>query len=182
MRFENRPINDKSIASANDDIPEELRNTNAALPTSLTNEQIQNELLRDDMYVQVEQFVTTFIENVTVVAYKAIKNKELDPNVAYHDFRQVLIYVRGLRLCMYDREVNEGLIQYFADELTKNTKPQDQNILHNYVLFFKEFYQEYFEHTHLSQQTKIRGHLREAMRQLEHDYGYEPKLDILSRK
>lgn len=158
------------------EIPDSLRNDSAQLPNKLTPAEIENELTRDDMYVQVEQFVTTFIENVTQVAFKAMRNKELNASEAYHDFRQLLIYVRGLRLSMYDREVNSNLITYFAQQLPENVPLQDQDILQNYVKFFKDFYQNYFDQAHYHEQSIILGHVKEAKRQLEKDYGYEPHL------
>lgn len=169
-------INDQT--QPEQDIPDELKNATAALPQNMTVDDIEQELLQDDMTVQVEQFVTTFIENVTQVAFKAIANKELNAKTAYHDFRQLLIYVRGLRLSLYDREVNENLLRYFAVQIPKGVQKQDQHILTNYINFFKDFFTDYFQSAHYHDQAIILSHMKEARRQLEKDYGYEPNLTV----
>lgn len=178
MRYGSVNNSNSSIDGINQGIPDELKDKNANLDDGLNKEQVREELLKLDLTAQLEQFFDTFLENVTQVAFKAIKNKELDPGVAYHQFRQLLVYVRGFRLSMYDPECSEELIRFFDTQMPKGIQPQDQNIIKNYITFFQSFFQDFFGVTHYQYQSRVVKHIKEAKQYLEDDYGYEPHLEV----
>lgn len=178
MRYGATEDSRNSINGIDQGIPDELKGKNANLDDGLTKEEIREELLKLDLTVQLEQFIDTFLENVTQVAFKAIKNGELDPQTAYHQFRQLLVYVRGFRLSMYDPECSSEIIRFFDTQMPKAVQPQDQNIMKNYIKFFQEFFQDFFGVTHYKYQSRVVKHLKEAKNYLEDDYGYEPHLEV----
>lgn len=177
MRFDSDDPR-SSISGVSQDIPEELRGQTPQLPNNIDIDKMRQELADMDLTVQLEQFIDTFLENVTLVAFKAIKNNELKPQDAYHEFRQLLVYVRGFRLSMYDPECSEELVRFFDTQMPKAVQPQDQNILINYTQFFKDFFEDFFNISHYKYQARIVKHIKEAKRYLEQDYGYEPHLTV----
>lgn len=143
---------------------------------NMSPEEIKNQLDQDDLTIQVEQFLTTFIENIAEVAFKAIKNQELKPDIAYHDYRQLLLYVESFHQMIYHKELADSIIEYFDVQMPKGVQEQDEHILHNYSVFWANFLNDFADTCNLKQRHLIKKILKQTQYALERDYGYEPKI------
>lgn len=126
--------------------------------------------------IQVEQFISIFLENTTTVMFKALTNTKIKPKDVYHQYRQLLIYLEGLHQMMYSPILGRALIEKFNNTMPYNLQAQDEHMFENYISFFQGFYRDFAEESTYQERTEMNRILKKVQRELEQDYGYEPHL------
>lgn len=129
--------------------------------------------------VQVEQFISIFLENTTAVMFKKIMQGKAKPKKTYHEYRQLLIYLEGFHQLMYDDEMSEKIVDLFIARVPNDLQVQDQYMFRNYIRFFQEFFSDLLNACNFTQRKKVEKRLKDVAMQLEKDYGYEAKLETL---
>lgn len=126
--------------------------------------------------IQVEQFISMFLENTTTVMFKALINTNVKPKDVYHQYRQLLLYLEGLHQMMYSPILGQALIEKFDNTVPYNLQAQDEHMFENYISFFQGFYRDFAEDSTYQERTEMNRILKKVQRELEQDYGYEPHL------
>lgn len=126
--------------------------------------------------LQLEQFLTVFIENTTAVMFKAMVDTKIKPKDVYHQYRQLLLYVESLHQMMYSPILAEDLINKFDNTVPYNLQAQDEHMFENYIKFFQGFFSDFADNATYQQRTEMNRILKKVQHELEQDYGYEPHL------
>lgn len=137
-----------------------------------------NEFQLAGLTIQVEQFFTAFIENTTAVMFKEIRSDSIKPAVAYHQYRQLLLYVESLHQMMYNDLLGEDIINLITDMVPNNLQKQDENMFANYSAFFRDMLSEFANHLNYRERKEMENIVKEVRNQLDHDYGYEANIKI----
>lgn len=131
--------------------------------------------------LQLEQFLTVFIENTTAVMFKAMVDTKIKPKDVYHQYRQLLLYVESLHQMMYSPILAEDLINKFDNTVPYNLQAQDEHMFENYIKFFQGFFSDFADNATYQQRTEMNRILKKVQHELEQDYGYEPHLQRQKR-
>lgn len=126
--------------------------------------------------IQVEQFITVFIQTTTLVVMRAERDGKVSPESGYHDYRQLIIYVEALHRLIYDQDVGPKLITYFEDQMPNNVMRMDPDIMRNYIVYFRNFFDKFKKACSYSEQKTIAKTLKKVQYDLESDFGYEAHL------
>lgn len=132
----------------------------------------------DELTIETQAFLITFITNLSAVAMRAIAKNRLDKNTAYHDYRQLLIYYNALLEMLYSEELADDVLEAFDTQAPENIVENDENIIDNYNQFFGRFY-EYLSNIFTFKQRRLmRKILKSVKSDLDASYGYESGLII----
>lgn len=132
----------------------------------------------DELTIETQAFLITFITNLSAVAMHAIAKNKLDKDTAYHDYRQLLIYYNALLEMLYSEELADDVLEAFDNQAPENIVENDENIIDNYNQFFGCFY-EYLSNIFTFKQRRLmRKILKSVKSDLDASYGYESGLII----
>lgn len=132
----------------------------------------------DELTIETQSFLITFITNLSTVAMRAIAKNKLDKTAAYHDYRQLLIYYNALLEMLYSEELADDVLEAFDTQAPENIVENDENIIDNYNQFFGRFY-EYLSNIFTFKQRRLmRKILKSVKSDLDASYGYESGLVI----
>ena len=132
----------------------------------------------DELTIETQSFLITFITNLSTVAMHAIAKNKLDKIAAYHDYRQLLIYYNALLEMLYSEELADDVLEAFDTQAPENIVENDENIIDNYNQFFGRFY-EYLSNIFTFKQRRLmRKILKSVKSDLDASYGYESGLII----
>ena len=132
----------------------------------------------DELTIETQAFLITFITNLSAVAMRAIAKNKLDKSTAYHDYRQLLIYYNALLEMLYSEELADDVLEAFDTQAPENIVENDENIIDNYNQFFGRFY-EYLSNIFTFKQRRLmRKILKSVKSDLDTSYGYESGLII----
>lgn len=132
----------------------------------------------DELTIETQSFLITFITNLSTVAMRSIAKNKLDKNTAYHDYRQLLIYYNALLEMLYSEELADDVLEAFDTQAPENIVENDENIIDNYNQFFGRFY-EYLPNIFTFKQRRLmRKILKSVKSDLDASYGYESGLII----
>lgn len=132
----------------------------------------------DELTIETQSFLITFITNLSAVAMRAIAKNKLDKIAAYHDYRQLLIYYNALLEMLYSEELADDVLEAFDTQAPENIVENDENIIDNYNQFFGRFY-EYLSNIFTFKQRRLmRKILKSVKSDLDTSYGYESGLII----
>lgn len=132
----------------------------------------------DELTIETQAFLITFITNLSAVAMRAIAKNKLDKDTAYHDYRQLLIYYNALLEMLYSEELADDVLDTFDNQAPENIVENDENIIDNYNQFFGRFY-EYLSNIFTFKQRRLmRKILKSVKSDLDASYGYESGLII----
>lgn len=132
----------------------------------------------DELTIETQAFLITFITNLSAVAMRAIAKNKLDKDTAYHDYRQLLIYYNALLEMLYSEELADDVLEAFDNQAPENIVENDENIIDNYNQFFGRFY-EYLSNIFTFKQRRLmRKILKSVKSDLDASYGYESGLII----
>lgn len=132
----------------------------------------------DELTIETQSFLITFITNLSAVAMRAIAKNKLDKSAAYHDYRQLLIYYNALLEMLYSEELADDVLDAFDNQAPENIVENDENIIDNYNQFFGRFY-EYLSNIFTFKQRRLmRKILKSVKSDLDASYGYESELII----
>lgn len=132
----------------------------------------------DELTIETQAFLITFITNLSAVAMRAIAKNKLDKSTAYHDYRQLLIYYNALLEMLYSEELADDVLEAFDTQAPENIVENDENIIDNYNQFFGRFY-EYLSNIFTFKQRRLmRKILKSVKSDLDASYGYESGLII----
>lgn len=132
----------------------------------------------DELTIETQSFLITFITNLSTVAMRSIAKNKLDKNAAYHDYRQLLIYYNALLEMLYSEELADDVLEAFDTQAPENIVENDENIIDNYNQFFGRFY-EYLSNIFTFKQRRLmRKILKSVKSDLDASYGYESGLII----
>ena len=134
-------------------------------------------LAMSGLTIQVEQFLTVFVETTTMVVMRAERDNKVSPANGYHEYRQLMIYVEGLHRLIYDEEIGPKLISYFDDQMPDNVMRMDPDIMRNYIVFFKNFFRKFEQACSYSEQKTIAKTLKKVQYDFDSDFGYEAHLE-----
>lgn len=132
----------------------------------------------DELTIETQAFLITFITNLSAVAMRAIAKNKLDKDTAYHDYRQLLIYYNALLEMLYSEELADDVLEAFDNQAPENIVENDENIIDNYNQFCGRFY-EYLSNIFTFKQRRLmRKILKSVKSDLDASYGYESGLII----
>lgn len=132
----------------------------------------------DELTIETQSFLITFITNLSTVAMRSIAKNKLDKRAAYHDYRQLLIYYNALLEMLYSEELADDVLDAFDNQAPENIVENDENIIDNYNQFFGRFY-EYLSNIFTFKQRRLmRKILKSVKSDLDASYGYESGLII----
>lgn len=132
----------------------------------------------DELTIETQSFLITFITNLSTVAMRSIAQNKLDKSAAYHDYRQLLIYYNALLEMLYSEELADDVLEAFDNQAPENIVENDENIIDNYNQFFGRFY-EYLSNIFTFKQRRLmRKILKSVKSDLDASYGYESGLII----
>ena len=132
----------------------------------------------DELTIETQSFLITFITNLSTVAMRAIAKNKLNKGTAYHDYRQLLIYYNALLEMLYSEELADDVLEAFDNQAPENIVENDENIIDNYNQFFGRFY-EYLSNIFTFKQRRfMRKILKSVKSDLDASYGYESGLII----
>lgn len=132
----------------------------------------------DELTIETQSFLITFITNLSTVAMRSIAKNKLDKSAAYHDYRQLLIYYNTLLEMLYSEELADDVLEAFDNQAPENIVENDENIIDNYNQFFGRFY-EYLSNIFTFKQRRLmRKILKSVKSDLDASYGYESRLII----
>ena len=83
----------------------------------------------DELTIETQSFLITFITNLSTVAMRAIAKNKLDKTAAYHDYRQLLIYYNALLEMLYSEELADDVLEAFDTQAPENIVENDENIM-----------------------------------------------------
>ena len=132
----------------------------------------------DELTIETQSFLITFITNLSAVAMRAIAKNKLDKDTAYHDNRQLLIYYNALLEILYSEELADDVLEAFDTQAPENIVENDENIIDNYNQFFGRFYQYLSSIFTFKQRRLMRKTLKSVKSDLDASYGYESGLII----
>lgn len=136
-------------------------------------QELKEQVEFDDLTVQLEQFISTAYEQISIVMMKAFANKEADPKIEYHSLRQLVLYLNTLKMSMYDAQINEAIIDFFDTHAADYTPDKvDEHLIHEWNRSFYEFFIIFYDNCNLKQKHELKKVANKVKQQLNSRYGY----------
>lgn len=166
----NRPTNSHVKGTDKQSLPgEAYADENVELPESVTLNQL-------GFTVQLEQFISTWYQSVSIALLRALRDNKMQAGDAYHKYRQVLVYLETLHQCVYDEDLAEDTVNFLTTRMDLPGYDLDKNITQNYINFFQKFFQVFIGREEFKKQEKIADIMKQQQYALDNSYGYEPDI------